>query len=365
MPMPQLNTTNGDFSNALFKLAESERMRQEQADISQNRNAQTQSLIENRQSENALHQMQMNKEQALLENAKLDTFHKHLTMADPTNEEDWKTFSEYEKQNSKATIPIPYKADGTFDSEAATKWRDNKLDTAVYLRTGNKDIDEISLQKENPDGTYQTMSYSKKKKDKSVFDPEKMFGKGWKIVDKFVNPQDLEEKRLAREARVAAQKDPSRFAPQRVEAEDADGNTVILSFPAGNTVTQADVEKVLGPGASISSSTDKKRKPFEWEETATKIAINADKIEAVAPLADAYNMEAPGNKVYVPVTYSVPIGDNRYVPGTRETKYEVKTLPKISNHQITKKDVAAYAKKNNLSYNDALNFILIAGAKSK
>jgi hypothetical protein len=364
MPIPQLVTTNGDFSNALFKLAEGERQRQEQADISYNRNLQTQSLIENRQVENALRQIQMNKEQADMENAKLDMFHKHLTMADPTNEEDWTAFSEYEKQNSKATIPIPRKADGTFDKEAATAWRDNKLDTAVYLKTGNRDVEEINLQKENPDGTYQTMTYSKKKKDKSVFDPEKMFGKGWNIVDKFVNPQDLEEKKAAREARIAAQKDPNRFAPQRVEAEDADGNTVILSFPAGQTVTQADVEKVLGPGASILSSSDKKKKVTDWNDSYEKVLTNADKPEIVAARADAYNMEAPGTKVLVPETSHRYVG-NVAVPGTEETKYVAKVLPKIGTKQISKKDVAEYAKKRNISYNDALNFILIAGAKSK
>jgi hypothetical protein len=364
MPLPQLNT-NIDYSNALYKLAESERQRQEQADISQNRNLQTQSLLESRESENALRQIQMNREQAALENTKLDTVYKMLATADPASEEDWKAFSAFSDKTSGTKVPVPYKSDGTFDTDVATRWRDNKLDAIAYMKTGNKDIDQIYLQKDNPDGTFETLIHYAKKKDKTNFNPEKEYGKGWKVVDKFTNPQELEEKKAAREARIAAQKDPSRFAPQRVEAEDADGNTVILSFPAGQTVTQADIERSLGPGATISSSTDKKRKPFEWEETATKIAINADKIEAVAPLADAYNMEAPGNKVYVPVTYSVPIGDNRYVPGTRETKYEVKTLPKISNHQITKKDVAAYAKKNNLSYNDALNFILIAGAKSK
>ena len=363
MPLPQLNTTI-DYSNALYKFAEGERQRQEQADISANRNLQTQSLVENRQVENAFRQMQMNKEKAEMEGIQIDNVHKDLALADPTNEEDWTKFSTLAKEKIGYDIPIPRKADGTFDSEVATKWRDNKLDAIAYIKTGNKDIEEIKLQKDNSDGTFQTQVFYKKKRDKAKFDPETEVGKGWKVVKDFVNPQDLEEKRLAREARLAAQKDPSRFAPQRVEAEDADGNTVILSFPSGQTVTQADIEKQLGPGSSILSSSDKKKKVTDWNESYEKVLANADKPEIVSARADAYNLEAPGNKVLVQETSHRYIG-NQAIPGTEEIKYVAKNLPKIGKQQVTKKDVAAYAKSRNISYNDALNFILIAGAKSK
>ena len=305
----------------------------------------------------------MNREQAVLENTKLDTVHKMLATADPANEEDWKAFATFSEQHG-SKIPVPVKADGAFDSEVATKWRDNKLDAIAYMRTGNKDIDQINLIKENPDGTAETLVHYAKKKDKTSFDPVKEYGKGWKVVDKFANPQELEEKKLAREARLAAQKDPSRFAPQRVEASDAEGNTVILSFPAGQTVTQADIERSLGSGASISSSSDKKMKPMEWQTSFEIVLKNADRPEIVAARADAYNMEAPGNKVLVQETSHRYIGD-KAIPGTEETKYVARDLPKIGAQQITKKDVAAYAKKRNISYSDALNFILIAGAKSK
>lgn len=356
MQIPQLNT-NIDYSNALFKMVSDERARQEQADISANRKSQTESL-------NAFRQMQMNKEEAEMQNTKLDTVYKMLATADPTNEEDWKSFSAFSEKTSGSKVPVPIKVDGTFDSDLATKWRDNKLDALAYLKTGNKDIDAINLQKENSDGTYQTITHYSKKKDKTSFDPEKVYGKGWVIVDKFVNPEDLEEKKAAREARIAAQKDPNRFAPQRVEAEDAEGNTVILSFPSGQTVTQADIEAKLGKGATIVSSSDKKKKPADWEDSFEKVLINADKPDVVSARADAYNMEAPGNKVLVQETSHRYIG-KQAIPGTEETKYVAKTLPSIQGKQITKKDVANYAKSRNISYNDALNFILIAGAKSK
>ena len=264
MPLPQLNTTI-DYSNALYKFAEGERQRQEQADISANRNLQTQSLVENRQVENAFRQMQMNREQAVLENTKLDTVHKMLATADPANEEDWKAFATFSEQHG-SKIPVPVKADGAFDSEVATKWRDNKLDAIAYMRTGNKDIDQINLIKENPDGTAETLVHYAKKKDKTSFDPLKEYGKGWKVVDKFANPQELDEKRRELNRKESAEGNKG----TRVEIEVTEGDeTSIDSVRVPNNVVsaQAYLDSIYGKGkVRIRTQGERTEKPIAEEK---------------------------------------------------------------------------------------------------
>jgi len=355
MPLPQLNT-NIDYSNALFQLAQDQRARQEQADISQNRNIQTQSLLENRKSQNALHQIQMNKEQAILKEKELETGIKQLGLLNydtPEGIADHNKYKEYiTKINPDIGARIP-----TFDpadpksKEAGSTWRSNAISFLTHGKGGGE-FDKIEII--NPDTGEEKIDFTPKGKSYTV-------PKGWKTRDVYTKEKEIEYKKKKAE-------EPKEWAPQRVEAEQIDENgeshTVILSFPAGQTVTQADIEKALGPGSSILSSSDKKKKVTDWNESYEKVLANADKPEIVSARADAYNLEAPGNKVLVQETSHRYIG-NQAIPGTEETKYVSKVLPKIGNKQISKKDVAAYAKSRNISYNDALNFILIAGAKSK
>jgi hypothetical protein len=326
MPLPQLNTTGADFSNALYRLAESERQRQEQADISSNRKLQTDSLIENRKVDNALKQMQINRETAEGEKARLDLFHTHLSLADPTNEEDWNAFSEYERKNSKATIPVPRKADGTFDSEAAARWRDNKLDAAAYLKTGNRDIEEISLQKDNPDGTYQTMTYSKKKKDRKSFEPEKVFGKGWHIVDKFVNPK-------------AESKKENRYYPTE------QGYT---TQPEGKMPFRADRQPAPLPTK-------------DWVKIGTDILANADKPEVISEMVDMYNNESPNNVVMIPMTHKVKqkiSSEDRTFPwSSKEEEVDKVLVTKIdlNKYGLSKQPLIKYANDRGIPLNQVID----------
>jgi hypothetical protein len=308
MPLPQLDTTI-DYSNALFRLASDERARQEQADVASNRNIQTQSLVKNRQTQNALYQLQMNKAQAEMKEKELDAGIKQLSLLDystPEGVADHNKFKEYMTRINPelgARIPNLDPSDPK-SKEVGSMWRGNAVSLLTHGKNGGE-FDKVEIF--NPTTEEEKIEYTPKGKN---YTPPK----GWKIYKK---EDSKDEPVVATENGYQLRKNAIGLKPYQAPRQ-----------------------------APVPTEKD-------FDEMAITIGSNPEN-PAIIPSVDTYNAKAPGYIVFTPHTKTDTIlGFNKNDPVSTFKPVDVRTLG------VTKDWVNAQAARTGRSAGDIVAALMI------
>lgn len=330
MPLPQLNT-NIDYSNSLYKLVEAEERRRNQADIIQNRKAQTESLGEIRDAQkehyaslNAMSEYNKNKETKKAQREFFDQAIKNTSLIDYSQGvEDHNKFRAWvatESPGFEKFIPIldPAK-DG--DLEKGKVWQKNSIKLNEKLRDGYK-----------PEKTYIKNKDGEIRMVWAVPGTPLELEKGWSLTS--LNAEDAKKE----------------HKPHYMSVKDENGKTVYRD---------ANKEDLTGmePGEK-----EKPVAPKDYIKIGTDILLNADKPEVMSEMTDDYNENSPGLSIMIPKETVIKEGklwfDDATAPKMTKT-----TLPKIDGVQVTKEKLKAFATANNVTYQEALSKILVLAEK--
>jgi hypothetical protein len=292
MPVPQLKPSV-DISNALFKLADQERLRQEQGKIDVVRN-------QNLANANALTQYNTNRLEAARIKDDFDTKIKQIGMIDYSkgvqDHNEFKTW--VEGQNSALGKMIPYldPAD-TASLQRGKDWQSRSLELLGAHKAGYAPKEVRLVNKSTGEDRIEWVESGK------TYTPPK----GWSIYNK--EEENKDKKYYPTESGYTTE--PEGKMPFRADRQPA-------------PLPEKDYVKM---GVDIGNNLEN---------------------PAVADMADEYNRNAPGNVMYVPTVYQTQFaGTSTKIPFTTDTSAYKRV--DLSDYGVTADQVRAKAKAAGLS----------------
>jgi hypothetical protein len=293
MPLPRLNT-NIDVSNALFKLADQERVMQEQGKVDAIRNQQLTNA-------NALTQYNTNRLEAARIKDDFDTKIKQIGMIDYSkgvqDHNEFKTWVEGQNPALGKMIPYLDPAD-TASLQRGKDWQSRSLELLGAHKAGNAPKEVRLVNKSTGEDRIEWAESGK------PYTPPK----GWSIYNK---EDSKDEPVVATESGYQLRKNAIGLKPYQAP----------------------------------------RQAPVPPEKDYVKMGVDiGNNLEnpAVADMADEYNRNAPGNVMYVPTVYQTQFaGTSTKIPFTTDTSAYKRV--DLSDYGVTADQVRAKAKAAGLS----------------